>query len=112
MLLVVHVYVKAGDRVSAGQSLFSLDDRDLKAELVTRQASVEAARSRVANWNKHPDQKEIPPAEARVREAEAALADALVQQKLFASVTDRPRHPRRRLATPPTRRKRCCRQVG
>ena len=87
--LVVHVYVKAGDRVSAGQPLFSLDDRDLKAELVTRHASVEAARSRVAKLEQSPRPEEIPPAEARVREAEAALADALVQQKLIESVTDR-----------------------
>jgi HlyD family secretion protein len=87
--LVVHVYVKAGDGVKAGQPLFSLDDRDLKAELVSRQAAVEAARSRVAKLEQSPRPEEIPPAEARVREAEAALADALVQQKLIESVTDR-----------------------
>src|SRR5260370_15421154 len=59
--LVVHVYVKAGDRVNAGQPLFSLDDRDLKAELVTRQATVEAARSRLAKLEQSPRPEEIPP---------------------------------------------------
>ena len=31
--MVTGVYVKAGDRVQAGQRLFSLDDRDLQADL-------------------------------------------------------------------------------
>jgi multidrug resistance efflux pump len=87
--LVVRVYVKAGNRVTAGQPLFSLDDRDLRAELGTRQATVEAARERFAKLEQSPRPEEIPPAEARVREAEAALADANVQVKLIESVTDR-----------------------
>lgn len=87
--LVIRVYVKAGDRVNAGQSLFSLDDRDLNAELVTREATLQAARERLAKLQQSPRPEEIPPAEARVREAEAALADATVQQKLIESVTDR-----------------------
>lgn len=87
--LVVKVYVEAGDRVNAGQYLFSLDDRDLKAELLTRRATLEAARDRLAKLEQSPRAEEIPPAEARVREAEAALADAAVQQKLIESVSDR-----------------------
>src|SRR5260370_33094510 len=42
--LIVHVYVKAGDRVTAGQPLFSPDDRDLKAERVAPHSCVWAAR--------------------------------------------------------------------
>jgi HlyD family secretion protein len=87
--LVVKVYVKAGDHVTAGQSLFSLDDRDFQAELITRKASLDAARERLAKLEALPRPEEIPPAEARVREAEAALANASVQQKLIESVTDR-----------------------
>jgi HlyD family secretion protein len=87
--LVVKVFINAGDRVNAGQPLFSLDDRDLRAELVTRQATLEAARDRLAKLEQSPRPEEIPPAEARVREAEAALADANVQVKLIESVTDR-----------------------
>jgi multidrug efflux pump subunit AcrA (membrane-fusion protein) len=87
--LIVKVYVKAGDRVSAGQNLFSLDDRDLKAELISRRATLDAARERLAKLEQSPRPEEIPPAEARVREAEAALADAAVQQKLIESVSDR-----------------------
>ena len=87
--LVVKVYVKAGDQVNAGRALFSLDDRDLKAETVTRRATLDAARARLAKLEASPRPEEIPPAEARVREAEAVLADAAVQLKLIESVTDR-----------------------
>jgi HlyD family secretion protein len=87
--LVVKVYVRAGDRVNAGQYLFSLDDRDLQAELLTRKATLDAARERLVKLEASPRPEEIPPAEARVREAEAALADAAVQQKLMESVSDR-----------------------
>ena len=87
--LVVKVYVKVGDHVTAGQSLFSLDDRDLQAELISRKATLEGARERLAKLEASPRPEEIPPAEARVREAEAALANATVQQQLIESVTDR-----------------------
>jgi multidrug resistance efflux pump len=86
--LVVKVYVKAGDHVSAGQYLFSLDDRDLQAELVTRNAVLNTTRERLAKLEASPRSEEIPLAEARVHEAEASLADATVQQKLIESVTD------------------------
>lgn len=87
--LVMRVYVKAGDRVKAGQKLFSLDDRDLRAELEVRRTALEVANRKLAKLEESPRAEEIPPAEARVREAEAALADAAVQQRLIESVTDR-----------------------
>src|SRR5262249_16385850 len=87
--LVMRVYVKAGDVVKTGQPLFSLDDRDLRAEVESRRTALEVARSRVVRLEQSPRPEEIPPAEARVREAEATLADSVVQQKLIESVTDR-----------------------
>ncbi len=87
--LVMQVHVKAGDQVKAGQNLFSLDDRDLRAELEVRRTEIEVASRKLAKLAQSPRAEEIPPAEARVREAEAAMADAAVQQKLIESVTDR-----------------------
>src|SRR5215471_21734353 len=46
--LVVKVYIKAGDRVNSGQPLFSLDDRNLQAEMITRKATLDAARERLS----------------------------------------------------------------
>src|SRR5262249_49248187 len=85
----MHVYVKAGGQVKAGQELVSLDDRDLRAELEVRRTALEVASRKLAKLEQSPRVEEIPPAEARVREAEAALADAAVRQKLIESVTDR-----------------------
>jgi len=87
--LAVKVFVKAGERVRAGQKLFSLDDRDLLAELEVRRAALEVGCQKLAKLEQAPRAEEIPPAEARVREAEAASADAAVQQKLIESVTDK-----------------------
>jgi multidrug resistance efflux pump len=87
--LVTGVYVKAGDRVQAGQKLFLVDDRDLQADLRVKRAALEAARARLAKLQEEPRREDIPPAEARRREAEASLADAEVQMRLIESVTDK-----------------------
>jgi multidrug efflux pump subunit AcrA (membrane-fusion protein) len=87
--LVVAVLVKAGDRVAAGQPLFTLDDRDLQAELGVRRAALAVARQRLARLQAQPRAEEIPPLEAKLREAEAALGDVLMQLRLIESVTDR-----------------------
>ena len=87
--LVTAVYVNAGDRVHAGQKMFSLDDRDLQADLRVKQAALEAAQAKLKKLEEQPRTEDIPPAEAKVREARAALADAEVQMKLIESVTDR-----------------------
>jgi HlyD family secretion protein len=87
--LVVAVFVKAGDRVTTGQPLFSLDDRDLQAELGVRRAALDVARQRLARLRAQPRPEEIPPLEAKLREAEAALGDARMQLRLIESVSDR-----------------------
>jgi len=87
--LVIAVHVKVGDRVPRGAPLFALDDRDLRAELALRKSNLEVARARLARLEHAPRPEELPPAQAKVREAEAALADAHNQQRLIESVTDK-----------------------
>jgi multidrug resistance efflux pump len=87
--LVTAVHVKAGDRVKKGQALFSLDDRDLRAELALRRSSLELAIARLERLRAAPRIEEIPPAKARVREAEALLDDARVQLQMIERVTDK-----------------------
>lgn len=87
--LVTAVYVNAGDRVRAGQKLFSLDNRDLHADLRVKQATLEVATARLKKLEEEPRAEDIPPAEAKVREAQASLADAEIQMKLIESVQDR-----------------------
>src|SRR5262249_56274620 len=87
--LCTQVYVKVGDQVRAGQKLFSLDDRDLQAELAVRRRSLDVAQAQLEKLLRAPRPEEVPVAEARVAEAEQTLADASVQQRLIESVTDR-----------------------
>ena len=87
--LVTDVYVKAGDRVQKGQRLFSLDARDVRAELALRQSNLDLAQVRLERLESSPRLEEIPPAEARVKEAEAQLSDAQVQLDMMESVRDK-----------------------
>src|SRR6478672_4602253 len=87
--MVTQLYVKAGDRVGQGQKLFSLDDRDLRADHQVKRTALAEAQARLAKLEQEPRAEDIPPAEERVREAQANLADAEVQVRLIESVTDK-----------------------
>jgi multidrug resistance efflux pump len=87
--MVTHVYVKAGDRVGRGQKLFSIDDRDLQAELGLRRSSLAMAQAKLDKLLRSPRPEEIPPAEAKVNEAVQLFEDADVQLKLIESVRDK-----------------------
>ena len=86
--LVTAVYVKAGDQVRSGQKLFSIDDRDLAADLAVKRAALDHARAQLAKLEAAPRPEEVPPAEAKVAEAKAQVGDAEVQVRLIESVAD------------------------
>ena len=67
--IVTGLYVKAGDRVSKGQRLFSLDDRELTADLGVKKAAVAGAEARLMKLEDEPRPEEIPTAEAKVTPA-------------------------------------------
>jgi multidrug resistance efflux pump len=81
--------VKAGDRVKKGDRLFVLDSRDLKSELELRQSSLNVAKARLQKLLDSPRPEEIPPAEAKMQEAEEQLKDAKVQLDLMERVKDK-----------------------
>jgi biotin carboxyl carrier protein len=87
--LVTGLYVKAGDQVKEGQRLFTVDERDVTARLGVKRAALALAQASLQKLKQVPRAEEIPPAEAKVDEAKAQLADAEVQVKLIHSVSDR-----------------------
>ena len=87
--LVTRLHVKTGAHVHAGDPLFSLDDRELVADLNVKRAALAAAQARLSKLEQAPRSEEVPPAEAKVSEARALLADAEVQVRLIESVTDK-----------------------
>ena len=86
--MVTELYVKAGDHVQKGQKLFSVDDRDLQADLAVKRTALNNARAQLAKLIAEPRPEELPPLEAKVTEAQALVADAEVQVELIESVTD------------------------
>jgi HlyD family secretion protein len=62
---------KVGQQVTKGTPLFRVDDRQLKAQLAWQQASLEAAKAQLTKLQAMPRKELLPPAEARVRAAEA-----------------------------------------
>lgn len=87
--LVTRIDIKAGDRVRKGARLFSLDDRDLEAELALRQSALALAETKLEKLAMSPRPEDLPPAEAKVREAEQLYQDAAVQLNLIESVRDK-----------------------
>jgi multidrug resistance efflux pump len=69
--VVTTLRVKVGSKVKAGDPLFELDDRQLKAELAYREANLAAAKAQLQRLQEMPRAEEVPPSEAKVREAEA-----------------------------------------
>jgi HlyD family secretion protein len=86
--LIEEVFVKPGDEVPQGAPLFRLEGRDLAAEREIRRAAVDAARARLERLRASPRAEEIPPAEARVKAAEAVLADLRRQVEMWEKVAD------------------------
>lgn len=67
--LVAKVFVAVGDRVREGAPLLQLDDRDLRAQLVSREAA-------------------IPPAQAQVEEQHYRIGDLETQLKRLRAIHD------------------------
>lgn len=73
--VVTDVFVVIGQNVSKGDSLFQLDDRDLKSQLIVKEAAVAASKASLARLENAPRKEDVPPAEAAVEEAHARLDD-------------------------------------
>jgi len=82
------VHVKVGDRVAAGDRLFSLDTRQSEADLKLREARVESAQQALDRLTRLPRPEDVPQAEARVLEMRAAAVEASEQLALVEGVSD------------------------
>ena len=87
--VVTALYVQVGQAIQAGDPLFMLDDRNLRAELAVRQTALQQAKEKLTRLRSMPRPEEVPEAQARVKEAEASLADAKNQLDLAESVRDK-----------------------
>lgn len=74
--VVAKVHVSVGQQVRVGEPLFELDDRQLRAELSVRRSNLLAVKTQLEKLDNQPRVEEVPPVEARVREARVAVSDA------------------------------------
>jgi HlyD family secretion protein len=86
--VVTALSVRVGQTVQGGDPLLTLDDRNVKAELAVRQTALQQAQEKLVRLQRMPRPEEVPKAQARVKEAESALADATNQLALAESVRD------------------------
>jgi len=86
--IVVKVFITVGQRVKPGDPLFVLDDRKQQADLVVKKAALAEARARLARLKQAPRVEDLPPAHAKVEEAEAILAEARHQLQLAEKLKD------------------------
>lgn len=87
--IVVEVAVSEGQRVERGALLFRLDDRQRRAELAQRAADVASAEAELARLRALPRPEDLPPAQARVDAARAALEDSRANLARAESVSDK-----------------------
>ena len=71
--VVSEVAVAVGQRVDAGDLLFRLDDRQLRAEMKVREAQLAVAAAALSRFEQLPRPEEMPASEAKVRRAEAQM---------------------------------------
>ncbi len=86
--VVQKVHVKVGQRVKAGEALFTNDERTLRAQLAVSEAAVQSARQSLDKLKGLPRVEEVPPAEARVAAARSSLEDLKSQLSMWESVSD------------------------
>jgi HlyD family secretion protein len=82
------VHVVAGQRIDAGQPLFTLDGADLRAELAFRHEGVVVAEARLSRLRASPRPEDVPIARAGVAEAASKLQDAQDKLRFVEAVTN------------------------
>jgi multidrug resistance efflux pump len=84
--VVTVIHVEVGQTVKKGDKLFTIDTRDLDAQLAVKQAAVDAADARLAKLRQSPRPEELPAAEAKVAQLQASLADRQDQQRRLEGI--------------------------
>jgi multidrug resistance efflux pump len=87
--IVDKVFASIDQKVKTGDPLFHIDDRDLQAELVGREAAVAATKAQLDRLKAAPRAEDIPPARASVEEAKAKLEDARAAYRRTKHLFDR-----------------------
>ncbi|MBI5788751.1 MAG: secretion protein HlyD [Candidatus Schekmanbacteria bacterium] len=87
--IVKEIKVAAGQKVHKNEPLFLLDDRNQKAETMVRRAALNTAQEKLIRLKSLPRIEDVAPMQARVNEAETALAEARSRLSLVENLSDK-----------------------
>jgi multidrug efflux pump subunit AcrA (membrane-fusion protein) len=87
--LVVEVAAQVGQVVKKGDALLRLDGRLIEAELVRLEAARASSQARLERLKSSPRAEDIPPARARVAEAQSLVDDLQAQVARWDSIADK-----------------------
>lgn len=87
--VVQEVFVKVGDTVAAGAPLFRIDDRQVRANLEVRLATLQTAEAQLKKLEQSPRPEELPASAARVRQAEAKVVQQEDRYQRLQKIFDR-----------------------
>jgi HlyD family secretion protein len=88
---VEHLFVKAGDRVKAGQPIATLKNDVTQQQKMQAQTAVQTARARLAQVSKNPLRSEVDEAVHQVAEAKAQVTQVNAELQLAAKQFERTR---------------------
>lgn len=86
--VVTRVHAEVGEAIREGEPLFQLEDSQQRADLEVRRASLTIAERQLGRLRAGTRPEQIPPARAKVAEAEAALADMTAQLQKWEGLND------------------------
>jgi multidrug efflux pump subunit AcrA (membrane-fusion protein) len=87
--IVAEVLAVVGADIAKGDPLFRIDSRELSASLLTKRAQLETVRRQLERLRQGTRVELIPPAEARLAEAEASVLDLEQQLAFWDKIADR-----------------------
>lgn len=86
--VIERVLVKSGEKVQAGDPLFVIDDRGVKADVAVQEAALAAAEAELSRLSAMPRPEDVPMAEARLAAANATLADKDDELAMWSRIDD------------------------
>lgn len=86
--LISEIFVKVGEKVEKGETLFTLENRDLVASLNVQKAAYEGALAKLQKLKSLPQPEDLAIAEANLNVSKIALESAKIQNEMVLHLGD------------------------
>jgi HlyD family secretion protein len=86
--IITEIYVKVGEKISKGETLFTLENRELFANLNIEEAAYDNALAKQQRLKSLPQPEDLAIAEANLNSAKIALESAKSQNEMVQQLTD------------------------